>query len=145
MKRAFPIILLIAILFSSCVTNNSLTNNQPKTIKITVLAGSISLHIQGTITAQQNYSAYNQNTINSVYDNKDIKWEIPQGTETINQTITVSEGDNYSYTLQSGETATCIFTSLSDKAEITIFNGQNNKNQIIHKTDKTSLITGFTN
>ena len=145
MKNAFPVIVLVMIFFISCVSNNSLTNNQPKNIKVTVLSGSISLHILGVITAQQNYSAYNLNTKNSVYDNQDVKWDIPQGTETINQTTTVSEGNNYNYTLQSGETVTCIFTAVSDKAEITIYNGRNNQNYIIHKTDKANLIVGFTN
>ena len=92
--------LIFSLLLFSCVTNNSLHNRSPKSIKLQVLEGKYKIIIIGHISSDQKYKASYPDNKNNTNSGK-YEWTIPEGSKTIDKVIYLNSGDEFNYTLQS--------------------------------------------
>ena len=146
MKQFFYFLtVVISFCLLSCATNK-IPASPPKPIIIETISGSYQLHIQGEITVQQDYYAdSNKVTKDYTHSTRDSYGIIPRGTKTIDKYITLSNEDNYHYTLQSGETLICTFKALTDEVTIKTVTGSRSKEYSFSKYDKIDLMICFNN
>jgi hypothetical protein len=146
MKNALLLpLLLILLTFVSCVTNKT-PPNLPKGLTITILSGSCRIHYQGEITVKQEYfNDSNKVTNDFTHSPNDSYGIIPRGTKTVDETITLSDGEIFHYTLQSGETLICTIRSLSEEAKIQTTTGSISKDYTILLSNRIGKMISFNN
>lgn len=126
-------ILPIFLTLLSCVSFDPITYVPPKSTCVTVLSGSVNMHIHGQITTETTDSITPAAGDRNLFADSEVEWTLPVGTETLNKEVTMVKDDYFQYVLAAGESVAYIMTAQTEEAIVEVIDGSSRKEYTIER------------
>jgi hypothetical protein len=142
--KTVPILVISAVLLGSCISTKSGTANYPRDVTLRIVSGSASVRISGRI--RENVYFY----FPTGYEETDKRLRetpaIREGQITMDDIVVLAEGEEYTYSLQTAETAILTISSINDNdvTFIVIEHGRE-KRYVSRGTNKLGTTVSFRN
>jgi hypothetical protein len=121
------------LFLSSCVSDDPITYVPPKDTCVTVLSGSISMHIHGWISPERTESFKLATGDRNLFAGYEVKRTFPDGTETLDKEVTLGKGEDFQHILPKGESVAYIMTAQTEEAVIEVIDGSSKKEYTIKR------------
>lgn len=126
-------VLLVFLTFLSCVSDDPITYVPPKDTCVTVLSGSVNMHIHGWISPERTDSFKLATGDRNLFAGYEMKRTFPDGTETLDKEVILGKGGAFQHVLPKGESVAYIMTAQTDEAVVEVIDGSSKREYAIKR------------